>query len=123
MERNDSLSAVAVMAERKILEAMAEGQFDNLPGRGRPQKLEDLSHLPPEMRMSYIVLKNSGFLDESPGKVKPATLRDLMFHSSAEGRDHSRLERLRFLLARAGKSEDDLESLTPDYLDKLLQRV
>lgn len=125
MNLDDSLSAVAVMAERKILEAMAEGQFDNLPGRGRPQKLEDLSHLPPELRMTYMVLKNSGFLNETEGGPKPAGLRDLLFKSSAEGRDCGKLERLKFFLTRARREEGGgvLEDIEPEYLDKLLRKV
>jgi hypothetical protein len=38
------------LAERKIEEAVREGLFDNLPGRGRPLVLEDLSRVPPELR-------------------------------------------------------------------------
>ena len=65
----EELSATAIIAERRIAEAMAEGQFDNLPGRGRPLQLEDLSHLAPEMRLAYIVLKNSGFFAGRAGEA------------------------------------------------------
>lgn len=54
----------ARIAEAKIREAMERGEFDNLPGLGKPLKLDDLSHVPEEWRPAYIILKNSGFLPE-----------------------------------------------------------
>jgi hypothetical protein len=57
-----SLSAIALVAEEKILEAQHEGAFDNLPGSGKPLPLDDEAWLPPEMRMAYKILKNSGYL-------------------------------------------------------------
>ena len=52
------------IAENKIQEAMKAGLFDNLPGRGRPLVLEDLSGMPPEMRLGYLLLKNANVLPE-----------------------------------------------------------
>jgi len=50
------------LAEESIREAMKKGEFDDLPGKGRPLALEDDSHLPPDLRMAYKVLKNAGCL-------------------------------------------------------------
>lgn len=50
--------------ERIIKEAERRGEFDNLPGKGKPQKLEDDYLTPPHLRMAYTVLKNSGFVPE-----------------------------------------------------------
>lgn len=113
----EGLSAIALIAERRITEAMAEGLFDNLPGRGRPLALEDLSHLAPEVRLAYTILKNSGFLEDglTPGRL------------AAEG-GPAGLERLRFKLARAKGIEkaegvDPLENMAPAYLEKMLRRA
>ena len=39
---------------------MANGEFDNLPGAGRPIDLEDYDPLmPPEARMAWRLLKNA----------------------------------------------------------------
>lgn len=54
----------SIIAEDKIKKAIEEGEFDNLPGQGKPQKLEDLSHIPEELRVAYKVLKNSNMLDD-----------------------------------------------------------
>ena len=136
MNSKESVNISALLAERKIQEAMREGQFDNLPGRGRPQKLEDLSHLPPEMRLAYIVLKNGGYLEDSG--ESPASLRELMKGGADEDRNGAGAERLKFLLNRArrrhvekagpsaaspGEGDDPLANIAPEYLDKLMERV
>ncbi|HEY1079313.1 MAG TPA: DnaJ family domain-containing protein, partial [Bdellovibrio sp.] len=57
-----SMNLIADWIEQKIQEAMAKGEFDNLPGAGKPMDLEDDAHVPQELRMSFRVLKNAGFL-------------------------------------------------------------
>jgi hypothetical protein len=54
--------ALEIIAERKIEEALARGEFDNLPGAGRPLDLDDVDPLiPEELRMAFRILKNAGF--------------------------------------------------------------
>jgi hypothetical protein len=50
------------IAEAKISDAMSRGEFDDLAGSGKPLELEDLSHVPPQMRMAYKVLRNANVL-------------------------------------------------------------
>jgi hypothetical protein len=49
------------IAERKIREAMAEGAFDNLTGKGRPLNLEENPYEDPSLRMAHRLLRNNGF--------------------------------------------------------------
>jgi len=59
------MDILATIAERKISEAMARGDFDDLPGRGKPLALEDdLVCVPAELRMAYKILKNAGFVPQ-----------------------------------------------------------
>jgi hypothetical protein len=51
---------LAKIAEQKIREAQERGEFDDLPGKGRPLELEDMSGVPEDMRMAYKMLKNAG---------------------------------------------------------------
>lgn len=44
------------------MEALERGDFDNLPGAGRPLLLDDDSHIPESLRMAYRVMKNAGVL-------------------------------------------------------------
>lgn len=50
------------IAERKICEAMEEGLFENLPGKGKPIDLEDETWIPEDLRVAYRVLKNAGHI-------------------------------------------------------------
>jgi hypothetical protein len=52
------------LAERKILEAIDAGIFDDYPGKGEPLELEDLSAMPDDLRAAYLILKGSGHLPE-----------------------------------------------------------
>ncbi len=49
------------IAERKIREAMAEGAFDNLEGKGRPLDLSEDPYEDPSLRMAHRLLRNNGF--------------------------------------------------------------
>ena len=50
------------IAEKRIAEAIANGDFDDLPGSGKPLELDDDSLLPEELRLAYRILKNAGFV-------------------------------------------------------------
>jgi hypothetical protein len=52
------------IAEEKIREAIAAGEFVHLPGKGKPLSLDDYFSVRSEERMAYLVLKNGGFLPE-----------------------------------------------------------
>lgn len=44
-------------AERHIIDAQSKGEFDDLPGTGKPLTLDDDSHVPTELRAGYRLLK------------------------------------------------------------------
>ncbi|MCI0521589.1 MAG: DUF1992 domain-containing protein [Chloroflexi bacterium] len=48
-------------AEEQIRRAMEEGQFDNLPGKGQPLKLEDNPFADPEWSLAHDALRKGGF--------------------------------------------------------------
>ena len=54
------MSVFARIAEAKIQDAIERGDFDGLPGRGKPLEFEDLSGVPPHMRLGYKILRNAG---------------------------------------------------------------
>ncbi len=50
------------IAERKILEAMENGTFDNLSGKGKPLAFEDETWISEDLRIAFRFLKNAGFV-------------------------------------------------------------
>ncbi len=66
------------IAEQRIAEAIENGDFDDLPGSGKPLELDDDSLVPEELRLAYRVLKNAGFVPpeiETPAVSKLALLK------------------------------------------------
>ncbi|AEF93995.1 DnaJ-like, subfamily C, domain-containing protein [Desulfotomaculum nigrificans CO-1-SRB] len=58
------MDIISLIAENKIREAIEKGELKNLPGQGKPLELEDLSHVPEDLRAGYKMLKNAGVLPE-----------------------------------------------------------
>jgi hypothetical protein len=52
------------LAERRIAEAVANGELDDLPGAGAPLQLDDDALIPEELRLAYRILKNAGYVPE-----------------------------------------------------------
>ena len=81
------------IAEEKIQEAIEKGELDNLPGMGKPLKLDDDSMVPEDLRASYRLMKNAGVLPEELQLHKEMiTLRDLIKHCEDE-REQEKLQR------------------------------
>lgn len=51
-------------ADEKIKEAIAKGEFDNLPDKGRPLDLDAYFATPEHLRMGYSLLKNANIIPE-----------------------------------------------------------
>jgi DnaJ-like protein len=58
------------LIEEKIREAMEKGEFDNLPGKGKPLDLDAYFATPADLRLGYSVLKSAGCL---PAEVEMQT--------------------------------------------------
>lgn len=112
---------IDAMCERHIQTAQQAGEFDNLPGAGKPLQLDDDSAVPEELRTGYRLLKNAGYLPPELALRKDAlTLRDLLANTLPESAEHETLRRrLRMLelnLQQKGLSTDFLHG---DYADRL----
>jgi hypothetical protein len=85
-QQTDALSFVQRIAEQRILEAQRAGAFDDLPGKGKPLELEDLSWVPDELRIGYHILKNAHVLPPEAELLKDIhTLEDLLKYIEDEG--------------------------------------
>ena len=50
--------------DEKIKEAIARGEFDNLPGKGKPLDLDGYFATPEHLRMGYSILKSADIIPE-----------------------------------------------------------
>jgi hypothetical protein len=116
----------ARIAENLILEAIEAGLFDNLPGKGQPLQFEDDSHIPPELRLAYKILKNAGCLPpELELRREIITLQDLVASMEDEAEKLKQMRRLNFLMMKLNMSRQvsaqllEHELYTPKILEKL----
>lgn len=112
-------------AERHIVDAQRQGDFDNLPGSGKPLMLDDDSHVPEELRAGYRLLKNAGCLPlELQQRKEAVELADLLKGIKEEDPRYRDLQRrltlLEIQLRQAGLSTDFLHG---DYADRLLKKM
>jgi hypothetical protein len=53
-----------IVSEQRIKKAQEDGEFDNLPGYGKPLNLDDDLSIPPALRMAHRMMKNAGYTTE-----------------------------------------------------------
>ena len=58
------------IAEEKIQNAIAAGEFDNLPGKGKPLDLDAYFATPEQLRMAYSILKSAEILPDEMELLK-----------------------------------------------------
>ncbi|EHB67223.1 DnaJ family domain-containing protein [Paenibacillus lactis] len=74
------------LAEQKIEEAVRNGELDNLPMAGKKLPVDDLSHIPEDLRMSYRIMKNAGYVPEEVSLRKECIrLYDLLNAAQHDG--------------------------------------
>ena len=81
------------IAEAKIAAAMREGEFDDLPGAGSPLELEDVSHVPSELRLAYKVLRNAEVLPPEAELRRAIYSLGRLIDEAPEGEERERLRR------------------------------
>ena len=116
----------AIIAERRILEAMERGEFDNLPGKGTPIVEEDLSAVPEELRMAYKVLKNAGCVPpEIELTNEVASLRRMILGMEESEEKTGKLRELNFKLMKLEMTRKRplCLDLLPEYQEKLLDKL
>ncbi|RAU41405.1 DUF1992 domain-containing protein [Pseudocitrobacter sp. RIT415] len=111
-------------AERHIADAQRNGDFDNLPGQGKPLMLDDDSAVPEELRSGYRLLKNAGCLPPEVEQRKEAlALVDLLNGIHKEDERYQELSRrlalMELKLRQVGMSTDFLRG---EYAEKLINR-
>jgi len=89
------------IAEERILDAQRAGVFDDLPGKGKPLNLEDMSWVPEDLRIGYHILKNAHVLPPEAELMKDIhSLEDLLKHVEDEGQRRALAKSIQFKMIR-----------------------
>lgn len=116
------------LTDEKIRKAYEAGEFENLPGYGKRLELEDLSNVPPEMRMAYKMMKNAGMMEEQQVKTEIEYLEELIegAHSDLEeARLNQRLneKQLRLQQLIQKKKKDANSAVFKGYQNQIMNRL
>jgi hypothetical protein len=100
--------SIMSLVDLRVAEAIAKGEFDNLPGAGKPLELDDDSHVPEEERAAYRLLKNSGFVPPELAEISEiyallAQIERDEYAGEAAGESGKRLRALLIKLELAGR--------------------
>ena len=114
------------IAERTIQQAVQRGEFDDLPGVGKPLQLDDDALIPEELRAGYRLLKNAGYLPpelQLNKEIKEA--EQLLACVQDAGQRDQAERRLRYLKLCLSQSRGEGVDFVIErsYQDKLLQRL
>jgi DnaJ-like protein len=96
-----AIGLIERLAEQRIQEAQRKGEFENLPGKGKPLELADYSSLPEDLRMAYHLLKNANVLPPEAELLKDIhILEDLLKHVEDDGERKSLAKSLQWKMMR-----------------------
>ena len=117
-----------ILAEDKIKKAYQDGEFQALPGFGKPMQLEDLSGIPEDLRMAYKIMKNAGFSEEE-GRLRQEMLgiEDLLKQCEENEREslqkklNEKLLRFNQLMAKRGVKTNS--SMFKNYELKVRRKI
>jgi hypothetical protein len=114
------------IVEQRIKEAMDKGEFDNLPGKGKPIPLEDDSHVPEDLRLAYKLLKNADCLPpELLEKKEILQMEDMLTTIPDEKERYKLIKKINFKIMKLnmmGKKSPLLEEKQV-YFKKLIDKI
>ena len=118
------MDAFEQIAERRIAEAVARGEFDDLPGRGQPLALEDDRLVPEDLRVAYRLMKNAGYVpDEVRLLGELGTVEQLLREATRDDERAAASARLRLLLDRLDRCRSGTILAEAWYYERLLSRL
>jgi hypothetical protein len=114
------------IVEQRIKEAMEKGEFDDLPGKGKPLPLEDDSHVPEDLRLAYKVLKNADCLPpELLEKKEILQMEDMLAKIPDEKERYKLIKKINFKIMKLnemGRKSPLLEE-NQVYFKKLIDKI
>jgi len=114
------------IVEQRIKEAMENGEFENLPGKGKPIPIEDDSHVPEDLRLAYKLLKNADCLPpELLEKKEILQMEDMLASVPDEKERYKLIKKINFKIMKLnvmGKKSPLLEE-KQIYYKKLVDKI
>jgi len=81
------------IVEAIIKDAMERGEFDNLPGQGKPTDLTEYFETPEEVRLAHSILKNAGMTSREVELLKEIAELKQVHAALLDGKKKQEIER------------------------------
>ena len=114
------------IAEKKIREAMDNGEFDDLPGEGKPLQLEDDRHIAQDIRLAHKILKNANCLPpELELRKEILTMEELLDGVRDTKEKYRQIKKLNYLIMKLNMSRRGSMDLEKHqlYYDRLVDKM
>ncbi len=115
-----------MIVERRIVEAMERGEFENLSGKGMPLVFEDDTFVPEDLRMAYRVLKNAGYLPpELLIEKEIQKVEDLLAATQDEKERYKQMCKLNLMITRLNVLRKRPAAMEKEqaYYEKIVSRI
>jgi hypothetical protein len=116
----------ARIAQRRIDEAMANGEFTNIRGSGKPLVFDDDAMIPEDLRMAYKVLKNAGCVPpEIELRKEIACLKDLINTLDDDKERMRKIREFNFKLMKLEmiRGRPLLYCGSPEYESRIIEKI
>ncbi|NDV20463.1 DUF1992 domain-containing protein [Pseudodesulfovibrio sp. JC047] len=115
-----------IMSEEHIKRAIKDGAFEHLAGQGKPLPKDDTENLPPELRMAYRVLKNSGYVPAEIAEEKEITRTiDLLATMKDEQERYRQIQKLNVMILKMNerRGRPIILDTSDEYYRRIVEKV
>src|SRR5437762_14375010 len=85
--------SIEKFVEEQVRRAIEAGEFDNLPGKGKPIDLKAYFDTPEHLRMAYSILKKADFVPEEVQLLKEIEALKAQLDSCSDEEEKNRIEK------------------------------
>jgi len=113
------------IVEERILKAQKKGEFENLPGSGKPLIFNDNHFIPEDLRLAYKILKNADCAPpEIELKKEIRRTEDLLAGMHETSDKYRLLKKLNFLIMKLNTIRETsiVFEMPQHYMESLVER-
>lgn len=113
------------IVEERILKAQKKGEFENLPGSGKPLVFDNNFYIPEELRLAFKILKNADCIPpEVELKKEIKQTEDLLVGMQDTSEKYRLLKKINFLIMKLNTVRDTsiMFEMPQHYMEQLVDR-
>jgi DnaJ-like protein len=113
------------IVEERIRIAQKKGEFDDLPGYGKPVKDDNIS-VPEDLRLAHKILKNAGFIPPEIELKKEITrTEDLLAGMEETAEKYAVMKKLNFLILKLNtmRKPSACQEVNQSYMEAITRRL